>query len=123
MRVQMRELSAARVPHMLSCAKYPRGAHRCFSAGPTGVYRGGRAPAMKVGGHRELGTGEHMWDPCRGELSHLSQHFWQMVLEGDGSTLGSEGVSAVRARTACSQSRTAETSSGGRVKRSQLRVG
>ena len=95
------------------------GAHRCFSVEPTGVYRGGRAPTMKVGGHRELGTGEHMWDPCREELSHLSLHFWQMVLEGDGITLGSEGVSAVRARTACSQSRTAEISSGGRVKRSQ----
>jgi hypothetical protein len=68
----------------------------------------------------KLGSGEHMWDPCRGELSHLSQHFWQMVLEGDGSTLGREGVSAVRAKTACSQPRTTETPSGGKIKRPQL---
>ena len=32
-----------------------------------------------------------MWDPCRGGRSHLSPHFWQMVLEGE-----SEAPSVVR---------------------------
>ena len=80
---------------------FPPGAHRCFSAGPTGVYRGGRAPTMKVGGHRELGTGEHMWDPCRGGLAHLSQHFWKKVLEGDAWTWSRRGLPGVPEEPAC----------------------
>ena len=104
---------------MLACAKFsPRslpmflgGAHRCVSGGACADDEGRGTPRTW---HRRAYVG-----PLPRELSHLSQHFWQMVLEGDGITLGSEGVSAVRARTACSQSRTAEISSGGRVKRSQ----
>ena len=108
------------------CERYlssPRhGSHICSPVAsfrcPPSFISGARPPRYTPVGSTEkhrwapgekLGTGEHMWDPCRGELKHLSQHFWQMVLEGDGSTLGSERVSAVQARTACSQSRTAET--------------
>ena len=77
----MREPSAARVPHMLACAKFSGSPDLHRRRTPPPVHTGGPRRETSVGSGGKLGTGEHMWDPCRGGLAHLSQHFWKKVLE------------------------------------------